>query len=296
MPKVEMAQPAHFSFLQTMASTDTSGRRSGGGRGRGKGRGGGRNGSRRPRHRSDNQQQRKKEENKNEDGAGASAAAAAASQPDARATRSRQRKKKGKSNKDTAVTATEQPDAPAAGHQSQNQNQSNNDKRKKKVKEQFAPHLPLDEALRLYAEEPTKYIRGKFRVSGSAGQRIKAFVSCDRGGFRRDVIISGVADTNRALDGDTVFVEILGPVEEASGEDDKKDDADSVADQLAELAVDDNEGEDNDDEDMEFEDYDVKEDDDDDDDDEEEDIPTWRQDTMQRSLWNPAIDTRRFWI
>ena len=211
----------------------------------------------------------------NEDGAGAGAvAAAAASQPDARATRSRQRKKKGKSNKDEAGAATEQPDAQAAGHQNQNQNQSNNNKRKKKVKELFAPHLPLDEALRLYAEEPTKYIRGKFRVSGSAGQRIKAFVSCDRGGFRRDVIISGVADTNRALDGDTVFVEILGPVEEASGEDDtcKKDDADSVADQLAELAVDDNEGEDNDDEDMEFEDYDVEEDDDDDDD--EEDIPT----------------------
>ena len=51
-------------------------------------------------------------------------------------------------------------------------------------------------------------------MSGSAGQRIKAFVSCDRGGFRRDVIISGVADTNRALDGDVVFVEIVGPVED----------------------------------------------------------------------------------
>ena len=277
-----------------MASTDTSGRRrsgsSGGGRGRGKGRGGGRSGSRRPRHRSDNQQQRKKEENNNEDDAGAAAAAA---EPDARATRSRQRKKKGNNNNDTAAAAAE-PDTRACS-QNQNQNQSNNNKRKKKVKELFSPHLPLDEALRLYAEEPTKYIRGKFRVSGSAGQRIKAFVSCDRGGFRRDVIISGVADTNRALDGDTVFVEILGPVEEASGGDDKKDDADSVADELAELGVNDtcNEAEDNDDDDMEFEDYDVE--DVDDEEDEEEDIPTstWRQDTMQRSLWNPAIDIKR---
>jgi len=164
---------------------------------------------------------------------------------------------------------------------------------KKKVKELFAPHLPLDEALRLYSEEPTQYIRGKFRVSGSAGQRIKAFVSCDRGGFRRDVIISGVADTNRALDGDTVFVEILGPVEELS-EDGKKDDAqneaadDNVAGELAQLAVDDDDTVERDGS-TEFEDYDVSEEEDE----EEEQVSTWDQDAMQRSLWNPQVDIRR---
>mmetsp|Transcript_20216 Transcript_20216/g.57981 ORF Transcript_20216/g.57981 Transcript_20216/m.57981 type:complete len:980 (+) Transcript_20216:2-2941(+) len=256
--------------MDPTAGRSSSSASGGGGRGRSKGRGsgrggGGRSGSRRPRHRSGGRRHQHKKTTSNED----------AAEPDAARTGSSQ--SEGQQKKQAKTT--------------QNQSQNNN-ARKKKFKELFAPHLPLDEALRLYAEEPTKYIRGKFRVSGSAGQRIKAFVSCDRGGFRRDVIISGVADTNRALDGDVVFVEILGPVEdlhEDGKEDDaKKDGADGVADELAQLAVDGNkEGEHSGD--MESEDTET----DDEDEDEEVVSTTWRQDTMQRSLWNPEVDIKR---
>ena len=149
--------------------------------------------------------------------------------------------------------------------------------KKKSVKEIFAQHMSLQDALKLYADHPDKYIRGKLRVLGSAGQRIKAFVSCDRGGFRRDVIISGVADTNRALDGDVVFVEIIGPaeVEQKGGGEEETRDADARKEDLNadfnELAVAS------------------------DADDEEEACATttWRDDTMQRTLWDPVVDVQR---
>ena len=261
-------RPAIFSSQEATMATDTTGRSrsssSCGGRGRSKGRGGGRgdggrSGSRRPRHRSG----KKKKENNDGD---------AAAEPDSRT-------QHGGSQSDREGQRKKQAKAP------QNQNKSNN--RNRKVKELFAPHLPLNEALRLYAEEPTQCLRGKFRVSGSAGQRIKAFVSCDRGGFRRDVIISGVADTNRALDGDVVFVEIVGPVEDLP-EDSKEDDG--VADELAKLEVNDNEDVEEDD-DMVSQDTEAE--DEDTDEDEEEVSTTWRQDTMQRSLWNPEVDIKR---
>ena len=55
------------------------------------------------------------------------------------------------------------------------------ERRKKVAKEIFPQHMPLNDALKAYADDPGTYIRGTLRVAGSAGQRMKAFVSCDRG-------------------------------------------------------------------------------------------------------------------
>ena len=83
------------------------------------------------------------------------------------------------------------------------------DRNGKKVKDPFNQHLSLEEALRLYADPPRSYVRERFRVSGLPGNYIKGFMSCDRVGLRQDLIILRLRDTNWALDGDVVFVDIL---------------------------------------------------------------------------------------
>lgn len=169
------------------------------------------------------------------------------------------------------------------------------ERRKKVAKEIFPQHMPLNDALKAYADDPGTYIRGTLRVAGSAGQRMKAFVSCDRGSLRHDAIVSGLEDTNRALDGDTVFLEILGPVDKEStivemqnrvpkeqeeediGQDavslDSNIDFDNIEVSDGEARGDDREGS-----------FSI---------DQELAEPTWRQDNTQRSLWNPLVDIKR---
>lgn len=91
----------------------------------------------------------------------------------------------------------------------------------------YNPHWTLKRSLKQYHDQEegkesrllVGFIRGKIRyMPGCAAnynqhnqkkKDVVAFVSCDRGSLKKDIVIRNVADANRALDGDTVYVELL---------------------------------------------------------------------------------------
>ncbi|KAL7550644.1 hypothetical protein ACHAWF_016364 [Thalassiosira exigua] len=86
--------------------------------------------------------------------------------------------------------------------------------RTKKV--QRPSHAPLSACLERYAASDPALVRGKLRVAPARNGA--AFVACDRGSRRKDVVVADERDRNRALDGDLVFVELLPEEEGAGGE------------------------------------------------------------------------------
>lgn len=213
------------------------------------------------------------------------------------------------------------------GHNHCHHNNKNGKKPRNNKKPLFPPHLPLSTCLDRYlsttasnltvatgaaADTATSnsspsgrgggsgsIVRGKIRALPSKSG--SAFVTCDRGYLTRDVFIEDSEGRNRALDGDVVFVELIGYVGEeevvgvtatgpstrapsgvgsgSAGDDGgggRDHEVDETAERLAKasLAVAEADG------DGEAE--------------EEDDgaappATTWADDEVQRSLWDPAL-------
>jgi len=70
----------------------------------------------------------------------------------------------------------------------------------------------LEDCLKRYNSKDPNLIRGELRVL--PGRDATSFCSCDRGFQKKDVVIEGPLQRNRALHGDVVFVELLPDEEE----------------------------------------------------------------------------------
>jgi len=177
----------------------------------------------------------------------------------------------------------------------------------------YPNHASIDECLKRYTSNDSKLVRGKIRTLPGGG---KAFVSCDRGFYGKDVLVDGELGRNRAIDGDSVFVEIIGPVSEMGkaiqidGKRSDKINTDqkiSVKDFMDKLKLVDEKaaaaprkqnmqeektssGIENESDDMHYEEYDV---------DEESNLSqrdegqTWQDDEIQCDLWNPVVSIRK---
>ena len=71
----------------------------------------------------------------------------------------------------------------------------------------YPAYLELKECLTRYNAKDPNIIRGILRVLPA--RDAMSFCTCDRGSQKRDVVIEGPLERNRALDGDVVFVELL---------------------------------------------------------------------------------------
>lgn len=105
-----------------------------------------------------------------------------------------------------------------------------------------------------------------------------AFCTCDRGSQAKDVVLDGPLERNRALDGDTVFVELFPPTQEAGNEKEQdestnknalKKEATTTTNQHEEKAEIGNDSE-NDSENESEEEW-------------------WQDDALQVSLWDPIV-------
>uniref|UniRef100_A0A7S4ML99 RNB domain-containing protein n=1 Tax=Odontella aurita TaxID=265563 RepID=A0A7S4ML99_9STRA len=223
-------------------------------------------------------------------------AAAAADRP------KKQKKQQGRRGNDTKESAD------GEGQK----NRGGKTKKKGPRKRMYPSHAPLDVCLKRYLSSasdphshelgPGSVIRGKLRAMPSKSG--SAFVTCDRGFLKKDVMIEDSVGRNRALNGDAVFVELIGLLGEeddeegggrtatpptravsavngdaAKGDDgnvkggnEEDDDVDRAAEELEKrLRLDDN----------------VEEDDEDD------APPLWQDDDAQRSLWDPSLPIQR---
>merc|ERR1712129_455119 len=85
-------------------------------------------------------------------------------------------------------------------------NKSNKDKKKKII---FSEYINLDEAIRRYME--FDLIGGTISCrKGNLSGNHNSFVTCDRASLTEDVIIESYKERNRAIDGDYVYVELVG--------------------------------------------------------------------------------------
>ena len=159
------------------------------------------------------------------------------------------------------------------------QKKKGNRSRTKRI--QYSRYEILSECLRRYTSGDTTIARGKMRtMSGGA----LAFVSCDRGNFTRDIVLNGEKARNRALDGDTVFVQIIGPAKQDSnivlGE--REEGAQTrLEDYMNELDL--NKVE----QDCNSNDIDEEKEE------ANDDWETWQDDEAQRILWNPTVNVRK---
>jgi len=220
---------------------------------------------------------------------------------------------------------------PSRSRNSNDRNNYNNhhNKRSRSKKQIYPEHAPMEDCLARYVTNDRSIIRGKLRVlpGGSRG-----FVGCDRGLVRRDVIINNEVSRNRAIDGDTVFVEITGTVErrneplvdcnncmeieEEVDEENKSelknllenlqiDDEDVGSNDIISNSNDDSteESEKEEYEDADFEDYNIGEDEDfenEKSDSSHDEIRStvkthsvWQDDEKQVALWNPVVNIRK---
>ena len=99
------------------------------------------------------------------------------------------------------------------------------------------------------------------------------FCTCDRGSQKIDVVLEGPLERNRALDGDTVFVELI-----EDDDDDHDDDDDDAEERNVTTAKDDNQ---------------VEEDTDEVDVNDIEDESFWQDSPVQMSLWAPVVPIQR---
>ena len=180
-------------------------------------------------------------------------------------------------------------------------------------KTQYPKHVSIDECLTRYTSNDAKLARGKLRTMPGGGM---AFVSCDRGSYRKDILIDGELGRNRALDGDLVFVEIIGPVSERGNSNQNNGNEAAKTAQVQKISVNDfmekmtltddvddvpsknigqeekaSSGIGNKADGIQYEDYEVEESVTSEDraiyDDE---LETWQDDEMQCDLWNPVVN------
>ena len=181
----------------------------------------------------------------------------------------------------------------------QNYNQTNHSKNKEKTFS-FQDHWTIKDCLQLYQKYDPKLIRGKIRFkpgccAWNKKTDVVAYVKCDRGSFKSDIIIRSHADANRAIDGDIVYVILNDSVEH------KDDHINQLEDKINALTMDEKEK------------HSLTENDEDDDsfDDQNQlkidtpmdnEIPstkaktnetTWRENQTQRKLWDPIHDIKK---
>jgi len=82
----------------------------------------------------------------------------------------------------------------------------------------YPSHLTLEDCLTRYNAKDPNLIRGTMRSLPVRDG--PAFCTCDRGSQAKDVVLDGPLERNRALDGDTVFVELF-PPSQGEGEESK---------------------------------------------------------------------------
>ena len=219
-----------------------------GGRGRGRssdGRGGGRNNNNKGRGRGD----------------GGAAVGTQQSQPQQqqRQRQSNQPKESKNYERKTSVTSN--------SNNNNNPNSNNSNNNNNNVKIVYPKYWTVDECLKLYNANDPNIIRGSIRVLPA--KNATSFVSCDRGSQSKDVVLDGPLERNRALDGDTVYVELLPLTEE-----EKKDDDNLAAPTVSTTSEDD-----------------VLDDGDGGGDDIHEEW--WQDDADQVRLWDPIVPLRR---
>lgn len=229
-------------------------------------------------------------------------------------------KKKSNKEKDTIqckrkneVNPQEENKAVNQDSKSKNNNRNRGSNKKRNPRNNlYEEYASLDECLKRYANNDKKLVRGKVRTM--PGGKI-SFLSCDRGTYGKDVLLDGEIARNRSMDGDLVYVEIIGPVNERgkpTAEDaKKKDPVDKMTmeDFMKQLAIVEKEDESKKikgeakahscsvDADIEFEDYHIDEDDDSssgsNDEVDDDDLEMWQEDEIQSSLWNPIVNIRK---
>jgi len=148
-------------------------------------------------------------------------------------------------------------------------------------------------------------IRGKLRALPSSSnnnnrgnannKKANAFVTCDRGLLARDVVIQTDLDRNRAMDGDFVFVELLGDVNDSGDnimvnndddEEQKKRSKDvTMEDYMGQLDLNGDEISESCRDEMESESVIQEE--------EDEEGGRWHDDEVQMSLWDPVLNLRK---
>ncbi|CAB9512608.1 DIS3-like exonuclease 2 [Seminavis robusta] len=147
-----------------------------------------------------------------------------------------------------------------------NNNNNNNNSRKN---EQYPPYWPHDKCLKLYVDQDPNMIRGKLRCLPSKDGM--AFCACDRGSQKRDILIESALERNRAMNGDTVFIELL-PEEDdqdsnhQSGTDDGVEELNQKLQHLSTQKEENNSN---------------------------EEAEMWQDDAVQMKLWNPVVPVKR---
>ena len=135
-----------------------------------------------------------------------------------------------------------------------------------KVESRYPPHWSYEKCMKLYVEKDSIIVRGKLRVLPAKDGM--AFVACDRGSMKRDVVMESSLERNRGMNGDIVFVELLPLTGEQEDEE-----ANRVQQGLSALDI-----------------HKEKQGDEKMDDAETE---LWQDDAKQMALWNPVIPIRR---
>ena len=182
-------------------------------------------------------------------------------------------------------------------------------------KTQYPKHITIDECLTRYTSNDAKLARGKLRTIAGGGM---AFVSCDRGSYRKDILIDGELGRNRSLDGDLVFVEIIGPVSERGNSMQNNDKKTVKALQVQKISVNDfmekmtltddvrdvpskdisqeekaSSGIENKADGIQYEDYEAEAEESVESEDgafHEDELETWQDDEIQCDLWNPVVN------
>ena len=171
--------------------------------------------------------------------------------------------------------------------------------RKSRTKKIMYPnYMTLTECNRTYVSGDKNIVRGKLRVipGGSV-----AFVSCDRGMYSRDIVIQSELERNRGLDGDIVYVQVLGPLDTETKQshpenldEDKKEcqmtndtTRDTLADFMDQMSLDDSQEEYDDDESSAESGIGNNEEK------AQMEVKRWNDDEIQKKLWNPLVNTRK---
>jgi exoribonuclease R len=156
----------------------------------------------------------------------------------------------------------------------------------------YAPFLSEEEALEQYAstseQSQMKMIRGTLRVVPGRQATAMSFVTCDRGSLKRDVLVPTEVDRNRGMDGDTVYVQLYSSSTSASDGGEEGGAAVkstlTVEEALRHLSISGGVAEDDDDDNEEEQEQKEEE---------EEPRQSWREDDVQRRLWDPAHDMKK---
>jgi DIS3-like exonuclease 2 len=142
-----------------------------------------------------------------------------------------------------------------------NSRDRNNTRNNQNKVEKYPPHWEYNKCLKMYVDQDPTLVRGKLRCLPSKDGM--AFVSCDRGSQKRDVLLESSLERNRAMNGDIVFVE-LSPKDDQDSEDTEDE---AVLELNKELeALDTGTGTEGE---------------------------MWQDDSIQMKLWNPAVRIRR---